>query len=70
MKSLKIFLAGVVVIVLATTSCNEEIIDIAPIGSPTEDAYFQNEAEMNSAVLGIYSKMSFFLCMVWRWSYT
>ena len=60
MKSLKIFLAGVVVIVLATTSCNEEIIDIAPIGSPTEDAYFQNEAEMNSAVLGIYSKMSFF----------
>lgn len=60
MKLLNKILAGVVVIALSTTSCDDEIINLSPIGSPTEDAFFQNEKEMDAAVLGIYQKLGFF----------
>jgi len=59
MKSFKLMLVGIVVL-LISTSCNEEVIDLNPLGAPTEGTYFQTEEHFNAAVLGVYQKMSFY----------
>ncbi len=47
------------VLLLGIFSCNEETIELLPIGN-TEGTYFQNETQMEEAVFGIYQKLSFF----------
>ena len=47
------------VLILGVSSCNEETIELLPIGN-TEGTYFQNESQMEEAVYGIYQKLSFF----------
>lgn len=47
------------VMLLGFFSCNEETIELLPIGN-TEGTYFQNETQMEEAVFGIYQKLSFF----------
>lgn len=46
-------------LVIAFFSCNEETIELLPIGN-TESTYFQNEQQMEEAVFGIYQKLAFF----------
>ncbi len=52
-----IIILGLVAITL--NSCNEETVELTPIGG-TEAGFFQNEAEMNQAILGAYQKLTFF----------
>jgi tetratricopeptide (TPR) repeat protein len=49
----------ILAIVLSFASCNEDTINLDPIGD-TEAGFFQNEDQMTQAVLGTYQKMSFF----------
>jgi len=59
MKNLKILYCFILLIALSFSSCDEATIDLNPIGD-TEAAFFQNEAQMTQAVMGIYQKMNFF----------
>jgi starch-binding outer membrane protein, SusD/RagB family len=59
MKRLKTIYILILVIVFSFSSCNEETINIDPIGN-TEAGFFQTEDQMTQAVLGIYQKISFF----------
>ncbi len=58
MKKL-ILLSSVMFFAFLVNSCDESTINIDPIGD-TEAGYFQNETQMNEAVVGIYSKMTYF----------
>ena len=49
----------ILAIVLSFTSCNEDTINLDPIGD-TEAGFFQNEEQMTQAVLGTYQKLSFY----------
>jgi hypothetical protein len=49
----------ILAIVLSFASCNEDTINLDPIGD-TEAGFFQNEEQMTQAVLGVYQKMSFY----------
>jgi hypothetical protein len=40
-------------------SCDESTIELVPIGN-TEGSYFQNETQMEEAMMGVYQKLSFF----------
>ena len=40
-------------------SCDESTIELVPIGN-TEGSYFQNETQMEEAMLGVYQKLAFF----------
>ena len=59
MKNFIISSVLIVVLLLGASSCNEETIELLPIGN-TEGTYFQNETQMQEAVFGIYQKLSFF----------
>ena len=59
MKRLKTIYIIILGIVLSFASCNEDTIEIDPIGD-TEAGFFQNEDQMTQGVLGIYQKLSFF----------
>lgn len=52
---------SILTLVLLTgfNACNEETIELLPIGN-TEGTYFQNEAQMEEAIFGVYQKLSFF----------
>ncbi|MDR2765204.1 MAG: RagB/SusD family nutrient uptake outer membrane protein [Tannerella sp.] len=47
------------VLLFGMISCNEDTINLDPIGD-TEAGFFQNEGQMQQAVFGIYQKVSFF----------
>ncbi|HKJ79929.1 MAG TPA: hypothetical protein VKA10_10350, partial [Prolixibacteraceae bacterium] len=49
----------ILAIVISFASCNEDTINLDPIGD-TEAGFFQNEDQMTQAVLGVYQKMSFY----------
>jgi len=59
MKLYKIASVLFLLLFFAFHSCNEDTINLKPIGS-TEASFFQNEAEMNQAVMGVYQKLNFF----------
>ena len=59
MKYSKISLSLLMTMVITLFSCNEETIELLPIGN-TEGTYFQNETQMEEAVFGIYQKLAFF----------
>lgn len=44
---------------LLALSCNDDTIDLNPIGE-TEADFFQSEAQMQQAVFGVYQKLGFF----------
>jgi hypothetical protein len=52
---------SIVCLLLAGTlvNCNEDTINLDPIGD-SEASFFQNEMQMNQAVLGVYQKLNFF----------
>lgn len=58
MKFKYIYIA-ILAIVFSFASCNEDTINLDPIGD-TEAGFFQNEEQMTQAVLGTYQKVSFF----------
>jgi hypothetical protein len=47
--------AALLVSGLLATSCNENILNIAPVANNTVDQYYQTEAQMNQAVAAIYN---------------
>lgn len=49
----------VLVLLFSFNACDSSIIDLNPIGD-TEAGFYQNEDQMEQAVLGIYQKLSFF----------
>jgi hypothetical protein len=59
MKKMKILYCLFLLVALNIQSCDEATIELDPIGD-TEAGFFQNEAQMTQAVMGIYQKMSFF----------
>jgi len=59
MKQYKFILVALLVFAFTTHSCDEDNIDLDPIG-PTEASFFQNEEQMTQAVMGIYQKLNFF----------
>lgn len=59
MKKDKISLSVLLILIFSMFSCNEETIELQPIGN-TESTYFQNEQQMEEAVFGIYQKLAFF----------
>lgn len=59
MKRFKTIYIVILGIFLTVSSCNEDTINIDPIGD-TEAGFFQNEEQMTQGVLGTYQKMSFF----------
>jgi len=59
MKQYKFLLVALLVCAFVTHSCDEDNIDLDPIG-PTEASFFQNEEQMTQAVMGIYQKINFF----------
>ncbi|UZR97699.1 RagB/SusD family nutrient uptake outer membrane protein [Chondrinema litorale] len=59
MKSLKIIYTFLLILAFTFSSCNEETVELDPIGD-TEAGFFLNEEQMTQAVLGIYQKVSFF----------
>src|SRR5690554_5856085 len=46
------------VLLVGFSSCNEDTIELLPIGN-TEGTYYQNEAQMEEAIFGVYQKLSF-----------
>jgi len=59
MKKLKISIILILTFIISFVSCNEETINVDPIGD-TEPGFFQNESQMDMAVFGIYQKVAFF----------
>lgn len=59
MKKFKISIILLLAIVFSVISCNEDTINVNPIGD-TEPGFFQNESQMDMAVFGIYQKVAFF----------
>ncbi|MDR1523972.1 MAG: RagB/SusD family nutrient uptake outer membrane protein [Tannerella sp.] len=59
MKMNKTIKYTVLAVLLSVISCNEDTINLDPIGD-TEAGFFQNEGQMQQAVFGIYQKVSFF----------
>lgn len=60
MKNLrKISFTLLLFFIFAQYSCNEETIELLPIGN-TEASYFQKESQMEEAIMGVYQKLSFF----------
>lgn len=54
-KILSVVLLGA----LMSSSCDNSVIDLNPIGD-TEVSFFQNEEQMQQAIFGIYQKLAFF----------
>lgn len=59
MKKYRIIIVLIGLTIATFNSCNKDTVDLTPIGD-TEAAFFQNEAQMRQAVLGIYQKQTFF----------
>lgn len=59
MKNIKILYCLFLLVTLSITSCDVATIELNPIGD-TEAGFYQNEAQMTQAVMGIYQKMNFF----------
>ncbi len=59
MSNKKITFSLLFFFLFAIYSCNEETIEILPIGD-TEAAYFQKESQMEEAIMGVYQKVGFF----------
>jgi hypothetical protein len=59
MKNIKLIYSIFLLFALSFTSCNESTIELNPIGD-TEAGFFQNEAQMTQAVMGIYQKINFY----------
>lgn len=59
MRNISKFFCAMLTIAAGLTACDPATINVTPIGN-TEGGYFQNEAQMEEAVLGIYQKLSFF----------
>jgi hypothetical protein len=59
MKNIKTLFSLFLFFVFALYSCNEETIELLPIGN-TEASYFQNESQMEEAIMGVYQKNGFF----------
>jgi hypothetical protein len=59
MKNIKTLFSLFLFFVFALYSCNEETIELLPIGN-TEASYFQKESQMEEAIMGVYQKLSFF----------
>ena len=55
----KIIISSIIVFSIFLCSCNEDIINLVPIGD-TEGSFFQDEDQMDMAVFGIYQKNCFF----------
>ena len=55
----KIILYGAIALSIIFSSCNDDIINLKPIGD-TEATFYQDEEQMEQAVFGIYQKVSFF----------
>jgi starch-binding outer membrane protein, SusD/RagB family len=59
MKNIKIASGLLLFFIFTQYSCNEETIELLPIGN-TEASYFQNESHMEEAIMGVYQKLGFF----------
>lgn len=55
----KIIIYGAIALSVFVGSCNDDIINLTPIGD-TEATFYQDEGQMEQAVFGIYQKVSFF----------
>ncbi|WP_158865746.1 RagB/SusD family nutrient uptake outer membrane protein [Maribellus comscasis] len=59
MKNIKVSFSLLLILIISMISCDESTIDLVPIGN-TEGSYFQNETQMEEAIMGVYQKLSFF----------
>ena len=59
MKKYKLLLMCIGVTAIALNSCDEDTVDLDPIGS-IEPGFFQTEGQMTEAILGTYQKLTFF----------
>ncbi len=59
MKNIKISYSLLLIFLISMISCDESTIELVPIGN-TEGSYFQNETQMEEAMLGVYQKLAFF----------
>lgn len=59
MKNIKIIYGLLICVVCSLFSCSEDTIEIVPIGN-TEASYFQDEDQMEEAVMGVYQKLGYF----------
>ena len=55
----RIIILSMIASAIFISSCNEDTINLNPVVD-TEAIYFQNEAQMDAAVFGIYQKVCFF----------
>ncbi len=59
MKNIKLSFSLLLILLISMISCDESTIELVPIGN-TEGSYFQNETQMEEAIMGVYQKLSFF----------
>jgi len=55
----KIIISGILTLSIFFCSCNEDVIDLLPIGD-TEAIFFQNEEQMDMAAMGMYQKICWY----------
>lgn len=59
MKTIKILIIPITLLLISLSACNEDTIELDPIGV-TETSYFLDENQMTKAVFGIYHKVTYF----------
>ena len=55
----KVILCGAIALSIILSSCDEDTINLKPIGD-TEATFYQDEVQMEQAAFGLYQKVSFF----------
>ena len=55
----KVILCGAIALSIIFSSCNDDIINLKPIGD-TEATFYQDEGQMEQATFGLYQKVSFY----------
>lgn len=57
MKLTKIYKLILVLGILALSSCSKSFLDVAPTGRLTSESYLQTDAEVKTAIVGVYNAM-------------
>ena len=59
LRNIRNYSSALLLAMMSLMACDPDTIDLTPIGN-TEGEYFQNEAQMEEAVMGVYQKLAFF----------
>lgn len=65
MKAIKYYLF---IIIILTTGCSEDFLDLNPPSSPNANAVYKTEADFQQAVIGIYDRMQAVYNNLWQFT--